>query len=62
MDLASLLQAVYREFVHPVRSNFFIGPFLAALLLLLGTPALVNDDGDKTLNVVGAFIFSGNQF
>lgn len=45
-----------------MRSNFFIGPFLAALLLLLGTPALAHDDGDKTLNVVGAFIFSGKPY
>ena len=29
---------VRREFIHPVRANFFAAPFVAALLLLLATP------------------------
>ena len=30
--------AVYREFIHPLRVNFFAAPFIAAMLLLLATP------------------------
>ncbi|XP_024395453.1 S-type anion channel SLAH2 isoform X2 [Physcomitrium patens] len=48
-------KAVYREFVHPVRSNFFFGPLLSALFLLLGAPTLVNND-DRMSTLVGAFV------
>ncbi|KAG0626899.1 hypothetical protein M758_2G160100 [Ceratodon purpureus] len=50
-------KAVYREFVHPIRSNFLVQPFLSALFLLLGAPKLVNN-GDQTSIIICAFIFS----
>jgi tellurite resistance protein TehA-like permease len=35
------LEAVRREFYHPVRANFFFAPWIACLFLALGAPRLV---------------------
>jgi tellurite resistance protein TehA-like permease len=50
-------QAVYREFVHPVRSNFLVAPFLSALLLLLGAPTWARDFHERS-TLIAAFVFS----
>ncbi|XP_078446002.1 S-type anion channel SLAH2-like [Wolffia australiana] len=38
------LEAVRREFYHPVRMNFFFAPWIAVLFLFLGLPEVVHVD------------------
>eukprot|EP00118_Oscarella_pearsei_P017394 m.171741 g.171741 ORF g.171741 m.171741 type:complete len:492 (+) comp39074_c0_seq2:98-1573(+) len=55
--------AVYREFFHPVRVNFFAAPFVAALLLLLATPEKwilgSREDSNFTSNLTANKTFVG---